>query len=444
MASTSETTEKRLSRREREVAALVAEGLTNREIAQRLFISERTVDGHLEHVRDKLGVTTRAQVAAWVVRTEDSGAVRAAPVIASKPARPRLVAHPRLWIAASLVTALLAAGVGFLLLTAPAGPTIDTVAGIEPVKETDMGGNSGDGGPPTAARLNRPSDVVAAADGTIYIADYGNVQVRRVKDGVITTVAGGGKDPLINGAFATSVQLRSPSSLAVDSNGQLYILETRNDDLEVWTLRDFALWPVADLGRSRSAQPTEFQAPIGGLVFGPDGTLYISDRAQNHVWRMKPNGQPEIYAGSGVAGYSGDFGDAADAKLWEPLGLAVDEHGDVYIADAGNNVIRKVDVSGVITTVATGTAKLSIPFGVAVGGDGSIYIADTGNNRVLTVSPTGRTEIVAGTGQAGFWGDGGPAMQGQLKVPEAVYVDGRDLLIADAGNHRIRVVHFPK
>ena len=444
MASTSEATEKRLSRREREVAALVAEGLTNREIAQRLFISERTVDGHLEHVREKLGVTTRAQVAAWVVRLENAAPVTA-PVISPKPPRPRLVAHPRLWLATSLVLALLAAGVGLLLLTAPSGPTIETIAGIEPLKEGDVGGNSGNFGPAKSAQLSRPSDVVAAADGTIYIADYGNVQIRRVdSNGMITTVAGGGKEPLTDGAFAANVKLRSPSSLALDTAEQLYILETRNDHLEVWTLRDFSLWRVADLGRSRAAQPFVFQAPIGGLAFGPDETLYISDRAQNHVWRMKPNGRPEIYAGSGVAGYTGDLGAATEARLWEPMGLAVDKEGNLYIADAGNNVIRKVDVSGVITTVGTGSTTLSIPFGVAVGGDGTIYVADTGNNRVLKISPAGRCEVVAGSGEAGFWGDTGPALQAQLNVPEAVAVAGRDLLVADAGNHRIRAVRFPK
>lgn len=454
---TPESAAGRLSRREREVAALVAEGLTNREIANRLFISERTVDGHLEHIREKLEVNTRAQVAAWVVRRGGDAALVAVAAPGSRVVRrPWLVAHPRLWTAAALVLALLAAGVGVLRLTAPPPLTIQTIAGVQPLEQGADGGYSGDGSRAIHAALSRPSDVVAGPNGSIYIADYGNRVIRRIVGGVISTVAGGGTEPLTAGALAINVVLQSPSSLALDPAGSLNILETRSGALEVWTLLpDSTMSLVLSLGHSRAASPTAYKVPIGGLVIAPDGTIYVADRAENKVWRRTPDRQLSIYAGTGAAGFRGDHGAATDAMLWGPMGLALDKRGNLYIADTGNNRIRKVDTNRIITTVAgSGTyyddrgddgpatdARLGFAFGIAAGRDGTIYIADTGNNRVRKITTSGRIEAVAGTGQPGYWGDNGPALQAEFLAPEAVNLDPRgDLLIADAGNHRIREV----
>ena len=450
------TAAKRLSRRELEVAALVAEGLTNREIGQRLFISERTVDGHLEHIRDKLDVNTRAQVAAWVVRRGSGSAPPASAVARSAVQGPVLVAHPRLWIAAALLVAILAAAVGLLQLTAAPEPTIDTIAGKEPRVEGSVGGYAGDTGLAVDARLSRPSDVVAAKDGTIYIADYGNGVIRRIDPRrVITTVAGGGGAPLTDGAFARDVELQAPSNLALDPTGALDFLEIRDGHLEVWKIKDLDAYLVADLGESRAASPVQPKLPVGGLVIAPDGTMFIADSAENHVWKVTSGGVRSIYAGRGVAGFGGDLGAATDAQLFDPIGLALDGQGGLYIADVGNNRIRKVDAQGIITTVAGSldypadagdggratAAKLSDPFAIAIGRDGSIYIADTGNNRVRRITTSGQIVAVAGNGQPGFWGDAGPALQAQLEAPEAISFDwaGR-LLIADTGNHRIREV----
>src|SRR5438105_155309 len=165
----------RLSRRELEIARLVAEGLTNREIAGRLFISERTVDGHLEHVREKLEVNSRAQVAAWVTRQAE------APLAAPAGAQPSPVAVRRLariskrwWIALSAVLLVLAEAVVVMQVVAPQGPMIITVAGADPGKQDyPTGGNTGDGGLATNAAMALPSDV-AIAPGGFYIADYRN------------------------------------------------------------------------------------------------------------------------------------------------------------------------------------------------------------------------------------------------------------------------------
>lgn len=425
---------------------MVAQGLTNREIATRLFLSERTVDGHLEHVREKLSVNSRAQIAAWVVRQEANGAAAAAPTEPVSPTVPRrnLVAHPRLWVAAALLVAMLAGGVGVLLLTAPPEPVIKTIAGIASARTYPGGAYTGDHDFATGAALSWPSDLAVGPDGAIYIADFGNLVVRKISDRIITTVAGGGSPPPYNGAVATQVSIGFASNLAVDSHGDLYLLTDLGGDLEVWMVAPNSFMTLlVSLGHSsrRYMQPS-WNPPVGGLAVATDGTLYIADRAENKVWKLGPGSKTKtLYAGTGEAGVSGDLGPATSARLDWPTGLALGQHGDLYIADTQNNRIRKVDgLRGTITTVLGG-ATLSVPFGLAFRSDGTLFIADSGHNQVLEILPSGGILTVAGTGSEGFLGDGGPASEAKLSGPDAVALGGRgQLLVADSGNHRVRLV----
>ena len=447
----------RLSPREHEIALLVAEGLTNREIAGRLFISERTVDGHLEHLREKLAVNTRAQIATWIVRqgTDDVVAARAAPApTVAPPAQSWTgIARRPFWLASALLLAVVASAVVALLVrppasSSPSGPTIKTIAGTDSGRAAFPGGGyAGDGFPAITAQLSRPSDVVEGQDGFIYIADYGNHVVRRVAPNSrqITTLAGGGTNRLTEGAVATSVSLPYPSNIAVDTSGLVHMLMSRDGILEVWKIRsDRTLTLVVQLGRTRGGQDLFWKEPLGGLAVAPDGTLYAADRAESRVWRWSPGGPPTAYAGSGQAGFLGDGGAATSAELWFPAGLALDQKENLYIADSGNNRIRMVDHrTGIIDTIAGSgdNASLSLPYGVAVGIDGRIVIADTGNNRLREITPSGKFLAVAGTGRAGFKGDDGPASQAELNAPQAVAFDSSgNLLIADTANHRVREV----
>jgi DNA-binding CsgD family transcriptional regulator/sugar lactone lactonase YvrE len=449
----------RLSRRELEIARLVAEGLTNREIAARLFLSERTVDGHLEHVREKLGVNTRAQIATWVARQGDASP---APVAAAAPApqtvsRPSRVLRRRWLIAAAAVLVLVEAAV-VLQLQGPQGPTIVTVAGSSPVTERSVGSFSGEGGRPTAAVMSLPSDVATSRDGSIYIADYRNQAIRRVADGRIVTWAGRGDNDLETGKFGPSVQIGHASNIAVDPNGRPFVLTNWNRKLEVWTIEpERTMTLVVIVGPSRTQFGLFWPPPVGGLAVGSKATLYISDRSANKIYRYSLSDQSlKVVAGTGQAGYSNDGAAATGAMLDRPGGLAVDGQGNLYIADSGNNRIRKVDTSGIITTVAGGggkyygdsgdggpatKARLSFPFGVAVARDGTIYIADTGNNRLREVTPSGIIRALAGTGIAGFAGDGGAALSADLSAPEGIALDGKgNLFVADTANLRVREV----
>ncbi len=450
----------RLSRREMEVARLVAEGLTNRDIAARLFISERTVDGHLEHVREKLAVNTRAQIATWVTRQATPGAANAAAQRAGAPSvRRARISAPRLWLAAAVVVAVVASGL-LIWLRPPSGPTITTIAGAPPDPNTfPVGSYAGDGVSATAALLSLPSDVAVARDGTLYIADFGNQMIRRVAtDRTIVTLAGGGKGTLVDRAFGPDVDIGLASSIAVDADGNLYLLTIREGTLEVWMAAPSRFMRlVKQLGASDVAFSDFWASPVGGLAVGKDGTLYIADRAGNRVWRYSPEHTLSVYAGTGEAGNTGDGAAAKDAALHSPIGLAVDDqHGYVYIADSGNNRIRRVDKSGVISPVAGAggfygdggdggpapQAHLSFPFGVAIARDGTLFISDTGNDRLRMVTPSGQIEALAGTGQGGFMGDGGPASRAQFSAPEGIALDtAGHLFVADAINQRVRELH---
>jgi len=215
---------------------MVAEGLTNREIAARLFISERTADGHLEHIREKLAVNTRAQVTAWVVRHESAPIAVSAPAPALTASRRRWAfAHPRAWLAAALAMALLASGVALLRLTELPAPIIRTAIGAECAQQSDPGGcYEAEVQKALDAKLSRPTSVAVDSKGVVYVADSGNGRIRRVAGGVMATVAGGGKQDLREGIFGLSASLGYASTVAVDSKDQLYLLTSRDDVLQVW------------------------------------------------------------------------------------------------------------------------------------------------------------------------------------------------------------------
>jgi DNA-binding beta-propeller fold protein YncE len=167
------------------------------------------------------------------------------------------------------------------------------------------------------------------------------------------------------------------------------------------------------------------------------GRIFVAEFAGNVVREVSPNGDSRVVAGNGEPFLSGDGGPARNAALNYPHGVATDRAGRLWIADTENNRIRRVSPGGVISTVASGLAR---PLGVAVDDAGKVYIADTNNHTVKVVDASGSVRTVAGTGVAGFGGDGGPAALGLLNYPTAVAVAGPFLYIADSGNHRIRAL----
>jgi sugar lactone lactonase YvrE len=264
-------------------------------------------------------------------------------------------------------------------------------------------GFSGDGGPAVSAKLDliegsttsgAATGVSADAAGSVYFTDGYNQRIRKVAlDGSISTVAGSGSG--IGGYSgdhgpAIQAQLNSPHGIAVDAWGNLYIADTANNRIRLVNLNEGMITTVVGTGAAGSggdggpAVQAELNAPQG-VALDLDGNLYIADTGNNRIRKVDPtSGWITTIAGSGGAGYSGDHGQANMARLSGPLAVAVSSNGLIYIADTQNNAVRMIDVADDISTVAAG--PLILPLSVAVDpASGSIYIADAGNNRVREV-----------------------------------------------------------
>jgi trimeric autotransporter adhesin len=335
-----------------------------------------------------------------------------------------------------------------------------TTAGIiTTVAGNGTAGFSGDGGIATSAQLNTPYGVSLDAGGNLFVADLNNNRVRTVNAaGVITTLAGTGTAG--NGGDsgpAARAQLRSPSDVLVDPSGNVFIADSTNFKIRKITPAG-GISTVAGSGTSGfsgdngAAIAAQFNRPMG-LAMDAAGSLYIADLNNQRIRKLTPDGRVITIAGNGTAGLSGDGGPATSAQLNTPYGVAIDASGNLFIADTNNHCIRKVTPAGVISTIVgmggiagfSGDggqalyAQLNAPAGVAVDLAGNLFIADTNNSRIRMVNVAGIITTIAGTGANGFRGDGGPANSAWLSQPRHLTVDpAGNLFIVDAANHRIR------
>ena len=277
-------------------------------------------------------------------------------------------------------------------------------------------GFGGDGGPAIQALLNTPTGLAVDGGGNLYIADEGNNRIRRVDalTHIITTVAGGGTSPSGtdgngDGGPATSALLSGPQSLAVDGSGDIYIADTYNQIIRVVNAATGLIKTVAGGGSSPGvdgygdgavATSAALNNPCA-IAIDSKNNLYIADTGNNLIRRVDVSTQIiSAIAGNGTQGYSGDKGLATSARLAWPEGVALDAGNNVYIADYGNNAIREVSAStqNIITVAGGGSAgydgdgdnptlaALAGPIGIAVDEDGNLYIADYANNVVRQIS----------------------------------------------------------
>ncbi|GLC87751.1 NHL domain-containing protein [Lysinibacillus piscis] len=321
-------------------------------------------------------------------------------------------------------------------------------------------GIGGDGGPATSAPLTSPFQVAVDSVGNIYIAEAGNHRIRKVDTGGnISTIAGtGAMGNGGDGITATGTQLNIPSGVAVDNAGNIYIADTGNHRIRkvgiggtITTIAGTGIQGNAgDEGPATSAQLNMPQ----NVVVDNIGNVYIADMGNHRIRKVDTGGTITTIAGMGIPGSAGDEGAATDAQLMNPQGITVDSAGNVYIADTGNHRIRKVDTGGTITTIAgtgipgsTGdegaatSAQLSMPSGVAIDSAGNVYISDAIDQRIRKVDTGGIITTIAGTGIPGSTGDGGAATSAQLSLPMGVAVDSiGNIYITDLGNSKIRKV----
>jgi len=339
--------------------------------------------------------------------------------------------------------------------------TINTLAG------NGTSGYSGDSGPAASAGLVAPFSVAVDSSRSVYIADASDNRIRQVSNGAIATAVGNGTAG-VGGDYGPpfAAELNFPCGVAVDFAGNLYIADSYNNRIR--KLSNGVLTTVAGSGTAGfsgdngPATFAELNAP-SAVAVDAAGNLYIADTLNQRI-RKVTNGVITTVAGSGLAGvnaagYGGDNGQATSARLANPVGVAIDASGNLYIADAGNHRIRRVS-GGEITTVAgngaagfsgdngpAANAELWSPEGIAIDSRGNLYIADQGNQRIRKVSQ-GVIATVAGNGTAGFGGDNGPATSAELHgiggstpLPWGIAVDAAgNLYVADPGNRRVRVL----
>jgi uncharacterized protein (TIGR03437 family) len=332
--------------------------------------------------------------------------------------------------------------------------TINTYAGNDALFE-------GSGQPATAAQLVGPNNSVVDGQGNVYISAPGLAMVLKVTaaTGIITVFAGDGLNRFAgDGGFAVGASLGSPQGLALDSAGNLYIADQNNSNIRKVSTNGIITTVAGDSGQggfSGDGGPATqaLLANPNAIAFDSSGNLYIVDSSNQRIRMVSAStGIISTIAGTGGLGFTGDGGPAISATFSNPDGIAVDSSGNIYIADQFAGRIRKFSVGGIITTVAGGgsslgdnlpatQAQLSALRGVAVDASGSLYIADPFNERILRVGTNGIISTIAGTGQAGFSGDGSLATAAMFSTPSGVALDASgNVYVADLDNNRIRRV----
>jgi uncharacterized protein (TIGR03437 family) len=354
---------------------------------------------------------------------------------------------------------------------------ITTIAG------TGVAGFSGDGGPAAAAQLNMPNGVAVDDAFNVYIADYANSRIRKVTPaGTISTVASCGLPSascllplnLGDGGPATGVWIANSWDVVVDKAGNLYMTDSGANRIRKvtpsGTLSTYAgsgAPGVSSSGFSGDGGPAtsaRLNNPVG-LEIDAAGNIYFADLNNQRVRKIDTNGIITTIAGTGTVGFSGDGGPATSARLNAPHGVGVDAQGNVYIADTTNYRIRKVTPAGIISTVSgngevitinpNGTIRGNgdngpainaniVPWDVKADAAGNLYISDWTGNRIRKVDTAGVITTIAGTGAAGFGGDGQAAASARINLPAGLKVDNAgNVYFADSLNHRVRRVNAP-
>ncbi len=321
-------------------------------------------------------------------------------------------------------------------------------------------GDIGDGGKAINAQLRNPFGLTVDSKGNIYIADAGNNVIRKIDtSGVISTVAGKGyffSGYKGDGGAATSAQLNSPSEVTFDSKGNMYIADTYHNVIRKVNTSGIISTVAGNgtqgyTGDGGAATSAELHYPYGVAV-DAKGNLYIADRDNHVIRKVNTSGIISTFAGKGTEGFSGDGSAAASAELGLPFGIALDTSGNLYIADYRENNIRKVDTKGIISSVAGNgsygvsgdggpatNAFINGPEGIVVDAKGNFYIAEYLNNVIRFVNTSGIISTIAGNGTKGYTGDGGLPTNAQIANPEGIAVDSKgNIYFSDSYNHLVR------
>lgn len=323
-------------------------------------------------------------------------------------------------------------------------------------------GYAGDGGDISLARFSSPGGITIDMQGNVYLADTANHRVRKITvDGIITTFAGNGTAGYLgDNGQAANAQLSSPASVSADGAGNLYIADTGNHKIRsvapngiIRTI--FGNGTPGSSGDGGNGSNAQLNSPEG-VTADPAGNLYISDTGNHKIRKgTGPNKTASTFAGNGIAGYGGDGGAAIEAQLNAPTGITIDTGGNILFSDSLNHRVRRINpINTKIATFAGNgvqgysgdygsaqAAQLNTPMGLFSTPQSDLFVVDAQNHRVRRVSLSGTITTAAGNGVAGYTGDEGSATNGSLDTPMGAILDSvGNLIIVDSGNHAVRGV----
>ena len=316
-------------------------------------------------------------------------------------------------------------------------------------------GTAGDkNGTGTAAEFDSPTGVAVDSSGILYVADTGNHRIRKITSAGVVTIFAGSGEAGYNPEDATgeAAQFDHPRGVAVDSSGNVYVADEKNHRIRKITsgkvVTTFAGTGTAGFvdTDADSNVAAQFHNPYGVAV-DSDNNVYVADASNRRIRKITPGRVVTTFAGSGSPGY--DNGAGTVAKFWSPYDVAVDSSGNVYVADFGNQRIRKITPGKVVSTFAgsthgyhnaTGTAaQFRNPTGVDVDSSGNVYVADYNNHRIRKITSAKEVTTLAGSGTAGF--ANGASTKAQFNIPFSVAVDSdNNIYVADTDNQRIRKI----
>ncbi|MEI6209607.1 MAG: FG-GAP-like repeat-containing protein [Desulfuromonadales bacterium] len=331
-----------------------------------------------------------------------------------------------------------------------------TPAGVVTTFAGSPGSSGNADGTGTAARFSEPRALAIDTSGTLYVTDYSSNNIRKITSaGVVTTLAGTAGRPGSTDGTGTAALFYNPSGVTVDSIGNLYVTDTSNCTIRKITPAGAVTTFAGLAGRSSSVDGTgsaaRFEDPYSVTADGA-GNVYVADSTDHSIRKITAAGVVTTLAGT-PGSYGSTDGTGSAARFFGPMGITADSAGTVYVSDTGNNTIRKITSAGVVTTLAgmagiggstdaTGTnARFGAPEGIAVDASGTLYVVDTNNNTIRKINPSGVVSTLAGAaGSPGFVNGTGSAARFSVPFDLAVDPDGSNVYVCDHGNHAIRKI----